>query len=473
MLKTDIFKVVESQNLKSLRGTLKKKPDIIHKCKNGETLLHRAAQMENSDVMEVLLLHGVNVNKRENTGRTALHISCSLGHYKGVLVLREHDADPSITCVGGETALHEAAKNGNIRIIKYLFNYDFDINTQNKQGWTPLHRAVNSNRIDAVTVLLQEGVDISIETNKGKTAYSMAIELQRFEMAQEIEKYERKTVIPLTKTETDTSSPKINFGGIFSDGKKNIGSFFKWAPQHPKTNETHPDNEPEEKSAPSTNTDMNCNIPETHDVSNSNFFQVTSEKMKNLLWKPPLDAPDDVTNGENIANTINVEEIENHSEVKEEEDKEENENAPLDTGEEQSDEEESATINTLAKIKTKSKISKFKNLGKAFQSKKLFTRSDKKQKHSRTINLDEDGDETDEDDEKRKEEEAHECPVCFEIPLPPTHIYQCVNGHLYCGKCAAQPNMFNCPQCGVEIASLRSRNRYAEENIERLYGKKK
>ena len=61
------------------------------------------------------------------------------------------------------------------------------------------------------------------------------------------------------------------------------------------------------------------------------------------------------------------------------------------------------------------------------------------------------------------ERDQNECPVCFEVPLPPVHIYQCNNGHLYCGRCRSMPNMDRCPQCGISISGLENRNRYAEE----------
>ena len=54
MFKSDPFKAVESSNLKTLRTILKRKPDCIHKTKNGDTLLHVAATMEDSDIMEVM-----------------------------------------------------------------------------------------------------------------------------------------------------------------------------------------------------------------------------------------------------------------------------------------------------------------------------------------------------------------------------------------------------------------------------------
>lgn len=45
----------------------------------------------------------------------------------------------------------------------------------------------------------------------------------------------------------------------------------------------------------------------------------------------------------------------------------------------------------------------------------------------------------------------YECPICFEIPLPPRKVYQCNNGHVYCSECKEKPGMSLCPQCRVPL----------------------
>ena len=76
------------------------------------------------------------------------------------------------------------------------------------------------------------------------------------------------------------------------------------------------------------------------------------------------------------------------------------------------------------------------------------------------------------DEESEDDDQSDECPVCLEIPLPPVHIYQCFNGHIYCGNCKSKPNMTKCPQCGDLIIGLKNRNRYAEEKIAKIYSKR-
>eukprot|EP00111_Clytia_hemisphaerica_P006560 TCONS_00019008-protein len=301
MLKTDIFKIIESRNLKNLRTFLSKKPDAIHKTKNGNAPLHLAAQMEYSDVMEILIQNGANVNKQNSIGRTALHISCAQGHYDGVLVLRDHDADPSIACILGDNALHEASKNGNIRIIKFLFNADFNINTQNKQNWSALHKAAFARKHDAVEVLIQEGIDPFLKTSKNKTAYQITMELTCFDMAIEIEKYENRLLREksLKANECDTPSKNsIDIAKIFDDGKNNLTNMFRFKKQPDNTRET------EQSHVPADHT-TNENDTDVQQQSEENIFKTTTEKLKVLFTIPK---PNTDSGKNNSQETTNVSE---------------------------------------------------------------------------------------------------------------------------------------------------------------------
>ena len=48
-------------------------------------------------------------------------------------------------------------------------------------------------------------------------------------------------------------------------------------------------------------------------------------------------------------------------------------------------------------------------------------------------------------------EKEFECPVCLEVMVPPTKIFQCVHGHLICDGCKNHPEISSCPSCRVSI----------------------
>ena len=56
------------------------------------------------------------------------------------------------------------------------------------------------------------------------------------------------------------------------------------------------------------------------------------------------------------------------------------------------------------------------------------------------------------------------CKVCIELPLAPSSIYKCANGHNYCSSCDEHLTILQCPECGIPIRK-KLRNKDAEEKL--------
>lgn len=70
---------------------------------------------------------------------------------------------------------------------------------------------------------------------------------------------------------------------------------------------------------------------------------------------------------------------------------------------------------------------------------------------------------------KMDERHLYECPICFEVPLPPLHVYQCHQGHIYCERCKRESTMEYCPQCRQSMGGLSIRCRHMEDLIFKKY----
>ena len=68
-----------------------------------------------------------------------------------------------------------------------------------------------------------------------------------------------------------------------------------------------------------------------------------------------------------------------------------------------------------------------------------------------------------------KNESLYECPICFEIPLHPMRVYQCMDGHIYCEICKDKPNMDKCPMCRKSIKDLNIRSLAFESMVAEWY----
>jgi len=48
-------------------------------------------------------------------------------------------------------------------------------------------------------------------------------------------------------------------------------------------------------------------------------------------------------------------------------------------------------------------------------------------------------------------EKDFECPVCYDVMVPPSRIFQCNNGHLICEDCKCHSEIRSCPTCRVPL----------------------
>lgn len=192
--------------------------------KYGFTGLMQASQKGYTDIMEILIRHGADVNAKNDSGKTALMLACFAGQFDAVKLLRSHGARYDDYDRGGSTPIHWAVDGGNVRLIEWIVKDGADVNLRDhSHGWTPLIRcaSVNGNRNVALTLLvcgaqvnvqdkdgktalmvaiinghqelvellLQKNADITVKNLYGKTAYEMAHSMERRKIARTIEDY--------------------------------------------------------------------------------------------------------------------------------------------------------------------------------------------------------------------------------------------------------------------------------------------
>lgn len=174
----------------------------------GLSLLHLAAKLGNTVVVNMLIKEGACVNAAANTvGReTALYFAANNSHMNVVEVLLKNGANDARLSplhlaahhenkeiidflvqndssnvdrkINGQTALHIAAKNGNTDIIKTLLDKNADVNLKNNDKCTALFIATREKHKGAVQLLLDNdaAIDAKNEDDDGKTALDIATE---------------------------------------------------------------------------------------------------------------------------------------------------------------------------------------------------------------------------------------------------------------------------------------------------------
>ena len=105
------------------------------------TVLHRAAHLGQTHIVEELLKAGSNPSSRDLVGNTPLHTAVQDGQDDVVKVLVENGADVNAVTQSGVTPLHRAASKGHETTMLLLLKFGANANLKDNQNKTPMEWA--------------------------------------------------------------------------------------------------------------------------------------------------------------------------------------------------------------------------------------------------------------------------------------------------------------------------------------------
>ena len=112
--------------------------DVNKKDHDEWTALHKACCNGHSDIVEVLLDRGADIEEITSCSTTPLKMACIKGHTSITKLLLDHGAEVNAVNASGFTALHNACERGHIECVEKLLVSGADVNIKNKDGYTPL-----------------------------------------------------------------------------------------------------------------------------------------------------------------------------------------------------------------------------------------------------------------------------------------------------------------------------------------------
>jgi cytohesin len=153
---------------------------------SGYTSLHLAIIMWSSELAELIVAAGTDVNARSNTGETPLDVVAAFGGPPATGEL--------LVAKGAEvSSLHAAAYVGDLAKVKAFIDEGIDVNSKNP--WTrgtTLHSAATAGRKEIVEFLIGCGADVDVTDRRGRTALDLAQKAEHTEIVELLRKHGAK-----------------------------------------------------------------------------------------------------------------------------------------------------------------------------------------------------------------------------------------------------------------------------------------
>ena len=145
-------------DLKGVRAALVQGGNVAFRSPQGGTPLIAAAQKGHTDICDLLLAHGSDVNVMDPvTKATALHHATGRGHVAVVEALLSWRAAVDQQSRTGFTPLHAACHEGNLPCVLALLKAGASVTLPVRNGLIAIHIAAAENNVDVVRTLLEHG----------------------------------------------------------------------------------------------------------------------------------------------------------------------------------------------------------------------------------------------------------------------------------------------------------------------------
>lgn len=138
----DLISAAKNGNFESVFSLLQNGCSTELQDKDRATPLYWSACHGHTNICEILIQAGSDVNSRVTWGSTPLHAAADRGHKLAIEVLLESGADVNATNNRGDTALHIAAYRGHKDVIMTLLRAKADVSIRNEKGKTPQQEAM-------------------------------------------------------------------------------------------------------------------------------------------------------------------------------------------------------------------------------------------------------------------------------------------------------------------------------------------
>jgi ankyrin repeat protein len=169
--------VLSKGEFDNIRCLLQRNPELANATTNEfcPSPLHKVAYSGKTDITELLIEYGAEVNAQEKWGATPLHVAAIQGDKEIVNILVRHGASVNANSLLLCTPLFQAAQYGHLEIVQILLNNGADVNAANYDGASAIHIAAEKGHDEIISILMAKGAPINARDHKGRTPLLYAL----------------------------------------------------------------------------------------------------------------------------------------------------------------------------------------------------------------------------------------------------------------------------------------------------------
>ena len=168
---TPLILATQMNKIRQVAFLLKNDADVSQANEKGDTPLYIAVENGHQEIAAILAHKSTNSQKDVNwhnaIGEPLLNIATGLGHTQIVNILVDYGADVNAVDYMDNTALTLAAANGNKAVIETLVAAGADIDHQNILGATAIMSAAKNGHTDLAQFLAEQGANPEIRSYSG------------------------------------------------------------------------------------------------------------------------------------------------------------------------------------------------------------------------------------------------------------------------------------------------------------------
>ena len=156
-----------NSKLHAVKWFLEKGATVTREANSGANALHFAAEGGDTDIIDLIHTHLLNIESKTSQGRTPLMMAALGGKLQAVKWFLEKGATVNCDDNNGRNTLHFAAEGGDTDIIDLIHTHLLNIELKTGEGHTPLMVAAGSGKLQAVNWFLEKGATVPCEDNRG------------------------------------------------------------------------------------------------------------------------------------------------------------------------------------------------------------------------------------------------------------------------------------------------------------------